>query len=658
MSQVAEYLTKYAAELSQRVEDTFEPLHCWGDRSYSMPELGRELIAGQFDATAAIVKLWRSGQRAAQLVGALGSGKTTVATASIHAHARGKPYRAAVMCPVHLGDKWVREIQETVPGASAVVVERYHELIDLSQSRRKPSGPEFIVVGESMAKLGAKWRPAFVRDPFNEDVLQCPCCRADIVKKTVNDDVEEYHTPGSLAKRRYACEECGEPLWQWTSELNRWPVASFIASKMKGMIDYAVIDEAHQSAAEQSMVANACGKLVNSARYKLTMTGTYMNGYAHSIMHLMWRTSPRTLVRDGFEFGQEARFAEQYGRLERVTKGVSADSNKTGPGSKGRTTVKVRPGVMPSLFSDHVLDKTVFLGLEDISDALPPMSREVCSVAMDDEQQDAYDELEDGMAEAVAYAMEQRDWSLVTRLVVALIGYPDHPYGWDEIGYSFGDQWTSIAKPKPLGSKIRPKEHELINFVCDEFDRGRKSWVFCEMTQKRDVQPRLKRLIEAEGLKVAILRSKDVPTKKREQWIAANAPFADVIISHPKLVETGLDFFRKDRRGEYRYNIPSLFFYQTGMQTSTLRQASGRAWRIGQSEACSVTYMHYTHSMQARLMDLISAKIQASEAIDGKFSEDGLSSLSNISESMGLALARQLLETMRQVSVPQFATAV
>jgi hypothetical protein len=63
-----------------------------------------------------------------------------------------------------------------------------------------------------------------------------------------------------------------------------------------------------------------------------------------------------------------------------------------------------------------------------------------------------------------------------------------------------------------------------------------------------------------------VLRS-SVQLARREDWIKRNGPGADVVLSHPKLVETGLDLF--DKGGAY--NFPTLIFYQTGYNLFTMR---------------------------------------------------------------------------------------
>ena len=670
----ADYLTEYAPELAERISQTFVPLHIRGDRSMTIPPLKRAPLGGQEDAILAIAKTWRTGQKTVNLIGEMGTGKSFAGAAAIHTHSLSKKYRAVVMCPPHLCEKWVREIVETVPRSRVRIVERYHELARLVQYRSRPIAPEFIIISESMAKLGATWKPAYLKKPFDVLVdsygrreyipgpmLGCPTCGAAIKKETDGEDWE-YLTPDQLAVSRHYCRAeigpdtiCGSPLFVWEGGRDRWPVAQYIATKCRGLFDYAVLDEVHEMCGSASAIAIAMSQIVQAVRYVLPLTGTYLNGYAHSIMHLLWRSSPETLAALGLCYGSEQQFAKEYGRLEKTVKSkVKAASNKESRGNAGRTTVKVLPGIMPSLFGDHLLNKSVFLNLEDISQDLPAISTDVWGVEMDCEQAAAYSDLEDRMVDAVQVAMELKDTTLLTRLVRALMDYTDYPNGYGELGYERDGSWVSVHRPPDLSLEvIRPKEQLLIDTVLSEYEQGRQCWVYCEMTQTRDVQPRLAELLRSRGLKVKVLKSQTVDTKKRDAWIAANGPGVDVMISHPGLVSTGFDLF--DKRGSY--NFTTLIFYQTGLKLPTLRQASRRSWRIGQPHECRVRYLYYRATLQHRFIDLMAAKLQASEAIDGKFTNDGLAALSDAGESMGIALAKSLLESIKNRKQPAVAPA-
>ena len=111
-----------------------------------------------------------------------------------------------------------------------------------------------------------------------------------------------------------------------------------------------------------------------------------------------------------------------------------------------------------------------------------------------------------------------------------------------------------------------------------------------------------------------------VALARREEWIAHHAPQLDVVVSHPRLVETGLELF--DKQG--RHNFATLCFYESGYNLFTLRQASRRSWRIGQKEACRIAYFYYEGTMQDRALALMAKKLTAAEALEGKFSSEGL----------------------------------
>ena len=153
---------------------------------------------------------------------------------------------------------------------------------------------------------------------------------------------------------------------------------------------------------------------------------------------------------------------------------------------------------------------------------------------------------------------------------------------------------------------------------------------------------RLEKIVRDAGFTVKVLDADKVPTRNRSTWIARNAPGVDVIISHPQPVRTGLTLF--DAMGAH--NFPSLVFYETGYDLFTLRQASRRAWRIGQKCPCRVYYLYYRETMQARAMALMAQKLEASLALEGQFSAGGLAAMSAESGSLTMELAKSLVENL------------
>jgi hypothetical protein len=69
----------------------------------------------------------------------------------------------------------------------------------------------------------------------------------------------------------------------------------------------------------------------------------------------------------------------------------------------------------------------------------------------------------------------------------------------------------------------------------------------------------------------------------------------EVVICHPKLVETGLDLLA----------FPTLYFYQAGYSLHTLRQASRRSWRMGQKWPVRLKFLTYKGTMQETCLRLM-----------------------------------------------------
>src|SRR5690606_8235802 len=100
-------------------------------------------------------------------------------------------------------------------------------------------------------------------------------------------------------------------------------------------------------------------------------------------------------------------------------------------------------------------------------------------------------------------------------MLTTLLGYPDHPYGWGEVGYMDNGRFRCVTTPAELDQKtIRPKEAKLLEIVKQEKAAGRQVWVYVQMTGKRDVLARLEKLLAVEGNNVKVLRA-SVPLEQR-----------------------------------------------------------------------------------------------------------------------------------------------
>ena len=93
----------------------------------------------------------------------MGTGKTLMGMAAIHAHADGQPYRAFVFCPGQLVNKWEREIRETIPGCRGNSNRKLEEFAAPGQEQANPRAPEWYVIARDRAKLGSEVAASSIR---------------------------------------------------------------------------------------------------------------------------------------------------------------------------------------------------------------------------------------------------------------------------------------------------------------------------------------------------------------------------------------------------------------------------------------------------------------------------------------------------------------
>src|SRR5208337_4576069 len=300
--------------------------------------------------------------------------------------------------------------------------------------------------------------------------------------------------------------------------------------------------------------------------------------------------------------------------------------------------------IMPTLYGRHLIGNTIFLSLKDVAADLPSYDEHPTSVRMSPELEEPYRRMEADLKEAVKELLRKGSHQLLSAMLHALLAYPDYPYNWKPVGYvDKTGRFITVTCPPTLSSNcLWPKEKKLLEILRQEKAQGRQCWVFCVYTSTHPVLDRLEKIIKQAGFTVKILEADKVPTRSRSAWIAKNAPGADVLISHPQPVRTGLTLF--DAAGNH--NFPSLIFYETGYDLFTLRQASRRSWRIGQKHPCRVYYLYYRETMQARAMALMAKKLDASLSLEGQFSAEGLAAMSAESGSLTMELAKSLVENI------------
>lgn len=124
----------------------------------------------------------------------------------------------------------------------------------------------------------------------------------------------------------------------------------------------------------------------------------------------------------------------------------------------------------------------------------------------------------------------------------------------------------------------------------------------------------------------------DVKPEVREAWYERQSrQGVQVVISHPKLVSLGLDLLE----------FKDLIFWETGYSLYTLRQASRRSWRIGQTDEVTVKYFAYARTAQETCLRLMGRKLLVAMGMEGKFSAEGLQAEGD--DDLLMAMARELV---------------
>jgi SNF2 family DNA or RNA helicase len=665
-----EFLSQWGDELGKEADRAMAPLHIpkTDPVNWLLP-LNRKPFPGQAHSIAAAVKVLNR-QNSVGLIWEQGSGKTLGATALVHNHANcppvrrwhkknpeaapaplalrngTAPYRALVMCPGHLPRKWKREIENTIPGVRVTILESFADVAALTRHDETPAGAHWFVIGKDRAKLSCAWRAGVVVCKWHKiDVCRCPKCHA--IQKDIREDPRSFDY---FEKARRQCDDCGEPLWQDVPvPRNKYSPALFIKKKLKKFFDYLVVDEQQDMKGADTVQADAMGFLSAACKKTVTLTGTLVGGYAWHVRTTLFRIgAAASLVESGFGWKDEQSFNERYGRIEtKIThKGAGdGEGHRQAKGKKSsRTVVKtVRPGIMPTLFGDHLISSNIFLSLDEVCADLPRFDEEIVSVEMDADVKASYVVVENALRDAIKALMFKKGGrGLMGTLLQTLLAYPDYPFEWKEIGYhdEITGLWMPIVTPPSYEMNRRYKKEEaLLERIKSELAQGRKCWVFTTMVEKRDAISRIERMLRQEGITATVLRA-SVDPQKREDWIDKEGPRNQVILSHPELVKTGLDFF--DSAG--RYNFPTIMFYMTGYNSFTLSQASRRAWRIGQRQVCKVMYFFARDTMQETCMTLMGKKMAATSAVSGRFSTEGLAAMAGDDDNLEMAMAKALVE--------------
>ena len=572
--------------------------------------------------------------------------------------------RILVICPPHLVPKWKREVEMTVPGVRAAIVE---SITDLERLRLSVgSGPLFAVMSREKAKLSYRWMPAVIRavghvskgrllrDEETGEPFRVPCC-PDCTAQVVDKDGVPL-TDADLNRRKHTCAGCGAPLWQADrSGPARYPLADYIKHRMKGFFDLLIGDEVHEFKGRGSAQGIAAGILADVCGKSLSLTGTLLGGYSSTIFHLLYRFSPE--IRTEFGRSDEHRWIQRYG-FEEVTVGKpDDDAVEDGRNSRRRKYRKVtreRPGLVPSALF-HIIGNTVFLRLADVASGLPDYEEKILVSSMDSEE------------DATGYSQRSAYNTVFEELKLRAGGRPQElarrgcwrptcrPF-WPTRTAAPGGRRSSTPERATSSSRCRPcpktnstrRRRRSSTWWPPSGWREGGCWSTSPTRGRRDITGRMDDILTRHGFRVAVMKADAVAPNRREAWVADKVKEGiDVLICHPRLVQTGLDLI----------DFPTIVWDETDYSVYVVRQASRRSWRIGQTRPVKVVFMSYRNTLQADALKLVAKKMQSSLAVEGELPEDGLAAYGDDGDDMMMALARKIVsgeeedeaETMEEV---------
>lgn len=433
----------------------------------------------------------------------------------------------------------------------------------------------------------------------------------------------------------------------------------YIKKQLKGFFDFAIFDEVHLFKSGSSAQANCMSAIISSSKKHLALTGTIAGGMANHIFYLIYRLDPRRMQKAGYEWKDEMGFIEKYGVLERHFE--ANDDGRYNSSSKGRQkgSPSPKPGISPLIFTDFLLDKTVFLDLADLSKYLPPLKEIVELVEIprlvENDDGDMVENTEYNILNSYRKnidvlkmaSMDGEGMGILSSMLQFSLSYLDKPYGVSPI--KSPKSGVVLVEPQNFEqyrnvNTLLAKEKRLLEIVNKELSEKRNMVIYAEFTGKPEtcVSYRIKELLEThcnlKG-KVEVIESSYPAASQREAWMHKKASEGiKVFITNPRNVETGLDFcFMYNGKA---YNYPTLIYYQMGYSLFTIWQSSRRHYRLNQRMECRTYYMAIDNTVQREVISLIAEKMAATSAIQGKFSTEGLTAMANgIDARMKLAQA-------------------
>lgn len=411
----------------------------------------------------------------------------------------------------------------------------------------------------------------------------------------------------------------------------KYPIANYIHERMKGVFGYLLLDEAHLLM-NNSLQGHAAHLLMKATDHTALLTGTLLNGYASNIFYTLFRVCPNIMIQEGFRYEDEMEFARIFGVTSRES---TLEISRGRASSVGSTREKKLPGVSPLIFTKFLLNLTAFITLDQMTEGLPNYEEIPIGIEMDAQTAQGYQQIRDFFTQRVG-GFNGQTKKIMSSMIKLMTQYPDAPHC---KRYVLNPDTGDVEyESTPLEKSIRNKEEKLLEIVKEKLANGEKVLVYYNTVNTTDLGEHLCSYLASEDIKAFELKA-NVKAEKRMEYINKEvAKGAQVMITNPSLVETGLDLLE----------FTTIIFFQIGYNLSTMRQASRRSWRLSQTKDIQVYFFYYYQTIQEQALSLMATKLQAAQTIEGNFSEEGLKAMSN-NEDMLTQIANNVIDGIRQV---------
>ena len=435
-------------------------------------------------------------------------------------------------------------------------------------------------------------------------------------KDTIQILMDHYMTPGITMTKKDA--ELFENLSDQYNSMQRtgdvdnrfsgtkkYPIASYIKKRMNDVFDYGIFDEI-QNYKGQTEQGHAFHILAQSCKRTINCTGTLMNGYVNSMYYLLYRLLPASMKAEGFNYEDEAEFNRIYG--------VSSTTSTFDGRQTKRRSAKLLPGISSLVFTKFLLNNTVFVSLEDMTEGLPNYTEIPYSVEMDETTERYYKSYESFMKRMASGNTE--DKRFIRQYCRRMLTLPDALHCIED---EFDNENKVVFAAPQIEEFTNNKDLALIDIINAKVAAGEKVLIYYNDVGTTNLGDHIRLLINSYGYKAAELKA-SVKAEKREDYIKNLVKTGyDILICNPSLVETGLNLL----------DFTTIIFYQLGYNLNTMRQASRRSWRLSQDKDITVYFLYYKDTTQEATLSLMATKLHAAQSMEGKFSEEGLRAMSD-----------------------------